>query len=111
MEFGLSDAQKLLVGMVRRFVETELRPLEEEVEATGQLEPAKAKEIFETSKALGLYAMNIPTEFGGGGLSAVDTCLVEEQFGSTKCFWLAMRYRKSAGCYRQCGASAPARSP
>jgi acyl-CoA dehydrogenase len=83
MEFGLSDAQKLLVGMVRRFVETELRPLEEEVEATGRLDPAKAKEIFEKSKALGLYAMNIPTEFGGGGLSAVDTCLVEEQFGHT----------------------------
>jgi acyl-CoA dehydrogenase len=27
--------------------------------------------------------MNIPTVYGGGGLSAVDTCLVEEQFGHT----------------------------
>ena len=28
--------------------------------------------------------MNIPAEYGGGGLSAVDTMLVEEQFGHTK---------------------------
>jgi acyl-CoA dehydrogenase len=28
--------------------------------------------------------MNIPEEYGGGGLSAVDTMLVEEQFGHTK---------------------------
>jgi acyl-CoA dehydrogenase len=28
--------------------------------------------------------MNIPQEYGGGGLSAVDTMLVEEQFGHTK---------------------------
>ena len=27
--------------------------------------------------------MNIPAEYGGGGLSAVDTCLAEEQFGHT----------------------------
>jgi acyl-CoA dehydrogenase len=83
MQFGLSDEQKILIATVRRFVATELRPLEDDVEKTGALEPALAGEIFEKSKALGLYAMNIPVEFGGGGLSAVDTMLVEEQFGHT----------------------------
>jgi acyl-CoA dehydrogenase len=47
------------------------------------LAPEKAKAIFNKSRDLGLYAMNIPEEFGGGGLSAVDTMLVEEQFGHT----------------------------
>ena len=84
MDFGLSDEQRMLVGMVRRFVETELIPLEEEVEAKGELAADKAREIFEKSRALGFYAMNIPAEYGGGGLSAVDTMLVEEQFGHTK---------------------------
>jgi acyl-CoA dehydrogenase len=83
MQFGLSDAQKILTGTVRRFVSTELRPLEDGIERTGALDPAIAGEIFEKSKALGLYAMNIPEKFGGGGLSAVDTMLVEEQFGHT----------------------------
>jgi acyl-CoA dehydrogenase len=84
MEFGLSDEQRLLVETVRRFVETELVPLEDEIEASGRLAPEKAAAVFEKSKALGFYAMNIPEEYGGGGLCAVDTMLVEEQFGHTK---------------------------
>jgi acyl-CoA dehydrogenase len=84
MHFGLSDEQQMMVGTVRRFVETELIPLEDEIEETGSLDPAKAQAIFGKSKALGFYAMNIPEQYGGGGLSAVDTMLVEEQFGHTK---------------------------
>ena len=84
MDFGLSDEQKLLIGSVRAFIKGQLSPLEEEIETTGRLDPEKAKAIFAKSKALGFYAMNIPEEYGGGGLSAVDTCLVEEQFGHLK---------------------------
>lgn len=83
MDFSLSDEQRMLVETARRFVYGELVPMEEEVEAKRQLDPAIARAIFEKSRALGLYAMNIPAEYGGGGLSAVDTCLVEEQFGHT----------------------------
>jgi acyl-CoA dehydrogenase len=83
MDFSLSDEQRLLVETARRFVRTELMPLEKELEEKRALDPAKARAIFEKSKALGLYAVNIPAELGGGGLSAVDTCLAEEQFGHT----------------------------
>jgi acyl-CoA dehydrogenase len=83
MDFGLTEEQRLLVETIRRFVRAELMPLEAAVEATGKLDPATARAIFEKSKALGLYAANIPVEHGGGGLSAVDTCLAEEQFGHT----------------------------
>lgn len=81
MDLLLSDEQRMLVETARRFVYAELIPLEEEVERERRLDPAKAQAIFRKSRALGLYAMNIPAEYGGGGLSAVDTCLVEEQFG------------------------------
>jgi len=83
MDFALSEEERLLVSTVRRFVETELQPLEAEVEASGELAPDLAAAIFNKSRALGLYAMNMPTELGGGGLSAVQTCLVEEQTGRT----------------------------
>jgi acyl-CoA dehydrogenase len=83
VDFSLSDEQRLLIDTVRKFVASELAPLEDEVERTGTLTPAQARSIFERSKALGLYGMNMPTELGGGGLSAVDTMLVEEQFGHT----------------------------
>jgi acyl-CoA dehydrogenase len=83
MDFKLSHEQRMLIDTVQSFIRTELQPLEDEVEETGHLAPEKARAIFEKSRDLGLYAMNIPEEFGGGGLSAVDTMLVEEQFGHT----------------------------
>jgi acyl-CoA dehydrogenase len=83
MDFSLTHEQRLLVDTVRDFIKTELAPLEQMVEDTGELPDATARAIFEKSNALGLYGMNIPEEFGGGGLSALDTMLVEEQFGHT----------------------------
>ncbi|SOC02666.1 acyl-CoA dehydrogenase family protein [Rhodobacter maris] len=83
MDLSLSHEQTLLVQTVRDFIAAELAPLEAEVEDTGALAPEHAARIFDRSRGLGLYAMNIPEAFGGGGLSALDTMLVEEQFGRT----------------------------
>ena len=83
MNFALDDQQRMLVETVRTFIANELEPLEDEVERTGVLQPEVARDIHAKAKALGLYAMNIPEQFGGGGLSAIDHMLVEEQFGRT----------------------------
>jgi acyl-CoA dehydrogenase len=83
MDFALTDEQKLLIDSVRRFIREELLPLEEEIERNDDIDPKVARSIYEKSKSLGLYALNMPEEFGGGGLSAVDSMLVEEQFGHT----------------------------
>ena len=83
-DFAPDETTQLLLDTVRGFVRTELVPLEEEVERDGALVPERAAEIFARSRALGLYAMNMPGELGGGGLNAVQICLVEEQFGHTK---------------------------
>jgi acyl-CoA dehydrogenase len=83
MDFSLSNEQRLLIDTVRRFIREELAPLEDEVETSGALDPEKARAIHAKSKALGLYAMNVPEAHGGGGLCAVDTMLCEEQFGHT----------------------------
>ena len=84
MDLNLTSEQVMLVDTVRKFVERELLPLEEGIEEKGRLEPDLARALFEKSRANGMYAMNIPEEFGGGGLSALDTMLVEEQFGHAK---------------------------
>jgi acyl-CoA dehydrogenase len=83
MDFSLSDEQRLLVRTVRGFIARELQPLEEEIESTGVLRREIADAVHARGKALGLYAMNIPAEHGGGGLPAVDHMLCEEQFGRT----------------------------
>ena len=83
-DFSPDETTRLLLDTVRGFIRAELFPLEEEVEREGALAPGRAAEVFARSRALGLYAMNMPVELGGGGLSAVQICLVEEQFGHTK---------------------------
>ncbi|MEO1109948.1 MAG: acyl-CoA dehydrogenase family protein [Pseudomonadota bacterium] len=83
MEFGLSSDQRILVDSLRRFIDRELLPLEEKVELTGRLDPTSATDIFEKSRANGFYAMSMPAELGGGGLSTLDWIIAEEQFGRT----------------------------
>jgi acyl-CoA dehydrogenase len=83
MDFSLSEEQHLLVSSIRGFIESELRPLEEGIEKTGRLADDVASEIRAKSQELGLYAVNIPTKYGGGGLSVLDWMIAEEQFGRT----------------------------
>jgi acyl-CoA dehydrogenase len=83
MNFEISHEQRMLVDTVRGFIKNELAPLEEQVEQDGVLAYDTARAIFEKSSALGLYGMNIPEEYGGGGLSCLDQMMCEEQFGHT----------------------------
>lgn len=83
MDFSLNDEQKMMIDTVRRFIAEELKPLEDSIEEHGFLDPAKAQAIHDKAKELGLYAMNMPAELGGGGLSNLDRILCEEQFGHT----------------------------
>ncbi len=83
MDFALNDEQKMMIDTVRRFIAEELKPLEDEVENTGALPQDKALAIHQKAKELGLYALNMPAELGGGGLSNLDRILCEEQFGHT----------------------------
>jgi acyl-CoA dehydrogenase len=86
MDFSLSIEQKMMIESVRRFVKLTLQPLENELENDGALAAHKSKAIHEQAKALGLFALNMPTEYGGGGLSHLDRVLCEEQFGHTSDF-------------------------
>lgn len=83
MDFQLSEEQALLVDTVRRFIARELSPLEQAIEDTGTLPVETARAVHAQAKALGLYAMNMPAQHGGGGLSTLDRILCEEQFGHT----------------------------
>ena len=83
MDFSLNDEQKMMIDTIRRFIAEDLKPLENEVEEKGYLEPEKAAAIHAKGKELGLYALNMPAELGGGGLSNIDRIICEEQFGHT----------------------------
>lgn len=52
------------------------------MEALGHI-PPEQKSVLDKARSLGLFAMGMPKEVGGGGLNTVDSCLVEEQVGKT----------------------------
>jgi acyl-CoA dehydrogenase len=83
IDFSISSESRMLVDTVRKFVTNEVQPLEAETEATGVIPADKLKIVRDKAMALGLFAMNMPEEVGGGGLSNVDMCLVEEELGKT----------------------------
>jgi acyl-CoA dehydrogenase len=83
VDFSLNEEQKMMLETVRRFIAEELKPLEDDVEEKGYLDEAIAQSIHRKGKALGMYGLNMPVEFGGGGLSNMDRILCEEQFGHT----------------------------
>ncbi len=83
MNFELSEEQNLIVETTRAFVENELYPHEAELEATGVLHDDLANELKQKAIAAGLYAANIPAEFGGAGLDTPTWLLYERELGKT----------------------------
>ena len=81
MRFGLTEEQEMIVRTVRRFVEDEIYPHEDEVERTGEVRPELAERIKARTIELGFYACNFPEEVGGAGLSHLEFALVERELG------------------------------
>ena len=68
---------------LRKFIEKEVHPIENAVEEAGSecnslLAPLRRKVI-----EMGMFAMNMPSDAGGPGLSTVEKCLVDEVIGRT----------------------------
>lgn len=73
----------MIVESARAFVEAELMPYEEEVERTDAVRPELMEQIRARALEAGLYAANMPSELGGGGLDHVSLTLFERELGRT----------------------------
>ncbi len=81
MDFTLTEEQSMIVATVRDFVEHELYPHEDLVEAIDDIPVEVAEAIRTSALRSGLYAPNLPEDVGGGGLSALELILVERELG------------------------------
>ncbi len=88
MDFTLSTEEKEVRDWVRTFVKREIIPLEPDVlrrERAGQ--PGLAREELRAlqlkAKEAGFWGVQTPTEYGGMGLSAVMTALLQAELGRT----------------------------
>jgi acyl-CoA dehydrogenase len=78
----MSDVDREIQERARRFVDDELIPHEVEAEMHGGRLPDGVREKHHRMAIdLGLWAMNMPKELGGGGLSMFQQVLVSEQIG------------------------------
>ncbi len=80
--YPLSDEDRAIQQRARSFVDDELIPWEEHAEANGGRIPnGERTKHHERAIELGLFAMNMPTQLGGTGMTTLQQVLVSEQIG------------------------------
>ncbi len=77
MDLALSDEQRMIVEMVRRFVAEEVVPLEDDLDPDADELPAELlAPLIEKTKAMGLYGLDTPPEYGGPDIDLVTRSLI-----------------------------------
>jgi acyl-CoA dehydrogenase len=77
VDFNLTDEQKELQRLARQFTEKEIKPVAAEYDRTEDYPWDIARKLFD----LGMLNGEVPAEYGGGGLSTLDACILGEEFG------------------------------
>ncbi len=75
LNFGLSEEQRALVDVAKRFARERIIPVAAECDRESRF----PKDVFEAAHALGLVNMTVPTEYGGAGMGELDNALIAEQ--------------------------------
>ena len=77
MDLEATEEQKLIVAQVRRFVREEIVPLEASLDPdASEIAPADFARLSAQVKAMGLWGLDIPAEFGGPGVDLVTRTLL-----------------------------------
>ncbi len=83
MDFAISEEYRALKKVARRFVQEECNPREEEVERNNEFPKEMMKEMAKKAVDIGIYALDQPAEYGGGGEGLMCRVMVAEEFGRT----------------------------
>lgn len=75
MDFEFTEEQKIFKEAIRGFAEKEIAPLVDEAEE----EETCPVELFPKLGKLGYLCPGYPTEYGGGGLGEIGTCIMLEE--------------------------------
>jgi acyl-CoA dehydrogenase len=82
MTYPLSDEDRAIQQRARSFVDDDLIPWEERAEANqGRIPDDVRHQHHVKAIELGLFAMNMPVELGGTGMTTLQQVLVSEQIG------------------------------
>ena len=79
----MDHENELLLNTLKAFMDAEIFPYEDEVDAKGEVPIELGRQIEKRAKDIGLFAANLPTDIGGGGLSYQAMALMEREYGKT----------------------------
>ena len=75
IDYELTDEQQALRDLSREFTEKEIKPVAAALDRAGEFPLEVCRKAFE----VGLLTVGIPEEYGGAGLSSLDTLIVREE--------------------------------
>ena len=78
MNLYLTEEQKMLQQVVRKFASDKIRPLSGKIDAAGDIPSSLINEMG----GLGLMGITIPEEYGGGGMDTVCYVIAMEEIAS-----------------------------
>ena len=77
MDLALTDEQRMIVDMVRRFVREEVVPIEETLDPDAdEVAPEQLEALSGKVKEMGLSGLDTPPEYGGPEIDLVTRCLI-----------------------------------
>jgi acyl-CoA dehydrogenase len=79
MDFELPEELRMFKQSLRRFVNSELIPVERDTLDGEEIKPHYRERFIAGAKALGIWMMEVPEEYGGGGLSLLARSIVTEE--------------------------------
>jgi acyl-CoA dehydrogenase len=78
VDFALTEEQEELRRVAREFAQKEVAPVAMHYDKTGEF----PWEIYRQAYDIGLMNPSVPAAYGGGGLSALECCLIVEELGA-----------------------------
>ena len=75
LNFGLSDDQRALIDVAKRFTKERIIPIAAECDRESRF----PKDVFVAAHELGLVNASVPAEYGGPGMGELENALIAEQ--------------------------------
>jgi alkylation response protein AidB-like acyl-CoA dehydrogenase len=77
MDLALTDEQRMIVDMVKRFVREEIVPLEAQLDPDAdEVPPDELKRLQKITQDMGLFGLDTPPEYGGPEIDVVTRSLI-----------------------------------
>ncbi len=83
MDFELPEELRILKAGLRRFVDNELIPIERQTTDGERIKPDYLARFERRAKDLGIWQLDVPEEYGGGGMSILARAVVWEELSRT----------------------------